>query len=287
MTIRNPIAWGWDQCKTAARGVGVAGRSIGGTAEDLAVPLPQVRRIGLADLRHALAKGVDDFATYRTDVIFLCLVYPLAGLVLARLVSTYELVPLLFPLASGFALLAPALALGLYEMSRRRELDHEVSWATAFGVLGSPAFGAILTLGLMLCVLFLLWLAAAQAIYEFTLGPRPPVSLDAFAHDVLTTGAGHSMIAIGVGVGFLFAVLVLATSVVSFPLLLDRHVTVSTAIWTSLRAVAKNPGPMAVWGLIVAVSLVLGTIPLFLGLIIVLPVLGHATWHLYRRVVST
>ena len=140
-------------------------------------------------------------------------------------------------------------------------------------------------LGLALLAIFLLWLFTADLIYQATLGPKPPVSITAFIRDVLTTRAGLVMIVAGVGVGFLFALLVLTISVVSFPLLLDRDVGLATAVWTSIRAVAQNPGPMAVWGLIVAGSLVIGSVPAFLGLIVVMPVLGHATWHLYRRVV--
>ena len=155
----------------------------------------------------------------------------------------------------------------------------------AFGVIRSPGFGAILVLGLVLLAIFLLWLLTANLIYQLTLGPEPPVSLAAFVRDVFTTRTGLEMIVAGVSVGFLFAALVLAISVVSFPLLLDRDVGLSTAVWTSIRAVAANPRPMAVWGLIVAGSLVIGSIPAFLGLIVVMPVLGHATWHLYRKVV--
>jgi len=152
-------------------------------------------------------------------------------------------------------------------------------------VLRSPAIGAITLLGLLLMEIFLLWLLAAQAIYDLTLGPEPPASVGRFAHDVLTTARGWAMIAIGVGVGFLFAVLAFSISVVSFPLLLDREVGVGTAVMTSMRAVVANPGPMALWGLVVAAALVLGSIPAFLGLIVVMPTLGHATWHLYRKVV--
>lgn len=286
MAIRNPIEWGWDSVKVAAHGVGTASRSFAETEADLARPMPAVRKIGVADLGVALRKGFDDFAAYRTDVMFLCVVYPVLGLVLARFVSNaYGLVPLLFPLAAGFALLGPVAGIGLYEMSRRREQGADINWADAFGVVRSPAFGAILVLGLLLLAIFLLWLLAAQLIYHVTLGPEPPVSTAAFVRDVLTTAAGWAMIVVGVGVGFLFALLVLVISVVSFPLLLDRDVGLYKAVSTSIRAVAANPGPMAVWGLIVAGGLVIGSIPAFLGLIIVMPVLGHATWHLYRKVV--
>jgi len=285
MTIRNPIEWATDQIRLAGLVVGSASRAGVGIEENLAPTPPEVRRLTIADLGDVLAKGLDDFAAYRTDVVFLCVIYPVIGLVMARFAFGYGMLPLLFPLASGFALIGPFAAVGLYEMSRRRERGGNVAWPDAFGVIGSRSFGAIVVLGLLLVVIFLLWLIAAESIYELTLGPQPPVSVGSFARDVFTTGAGWAMIVAGIGVGFLFALLVLVISVVSFPLLLDRDVGLGAAISTSVRAVILNPGPMAIWGLIVAGGLVVGSIPLFLGLIFVMPVLGHATWHLYRKVV--
>ena len=246
---------------------------------------PAVRKIGLADLKDALRRGLADFSAMPSHAVFLCLIYPIVGLLLARLTLGYDILPLLFPLASGFALIGPFAAIGLYEMSRRREQGGGVAWPDAFGVIRSRSFGAIVVLGLLLVAIFLIWLITAETIYEVTLGPEPPASIGSFARDVFTTGAGWTMIVVGVGVGFLFALLVLVISVVSFPLLLDRDVGLGAAISTSVRTVIVNPGPMAIWGLIVAAGLVIGSIPLFLGLIIVMPVLGHATWHLYRRVV--
>ncbi len=283
--IRNPIEWGADQFKDAAVHLQSVGQSLIGSEARTDSRRPTVRRIEVADLRDVLAKGISDFGVFRTDVVFLCIIYPVVGLILARFASDYGLLPLLFPVASGFALLGPVAAVGLYEMSRRREAGLEASWADAFGLIRSPSFGAILVLGLLL-VIFLLWLAAAQVIYWVTLGPEPPLSAAAFVRDVLTTGAGWAMIVMGTAVGFLFAVLVLAISVVSFPLLLDRDVGLGIAVSTSINVVAANPLPMAAWGLIVAGGLMLGSIPLFLGLIFVMPVLGHATWHLYRKAVE-
>jgi uncharacterized membrane protein len=278
--IRHPVEWGADQLKA----VGRAGHSLRRPAD---APLPAVRKIELADLGLALRKGLDDFAAYRSDILFLCLIYPLAGLVLAWQALGSNLLPLLFPLASGFALIGPVAAVGLYEISRRREQGLAITWADALGVARSPAFGAILALGLILLFLFLLWLTAAYGIYHVTLGPEHPATIGAFARDVLTTGPGWTMIILGCGVGFLFAVLVLMISVVSFPLLLDREIGVTGAMLTSIRAVLANPVPMAAWGLIVAVGLALGSLPVLLGLVFVMPVLGHATWHLYRRVVAS
>lgn len=283
--IRNPIEWGWDQLKHAKSAVESAARAIRGSEQARRSARLAIRRIEAVDLREVLARGLDDFAAYRTDIVFLCLIYPVVGLVLARMAFGYDMLPLVFPLASGFALVGPVAAVGLYELSRRREQGVDVSWADAFGMVRSPAFGAILVLGLLLLAIFLLWLAAAYVIYKVTLGPQPPASIVSFIHDVLTTRAGWAMIGVGVGVGFLFALLVLTISVVSFPLLLDRDVGLYTAVSTSVRTVVANPGPMAIWGLIVAGALAIGAIPFLLGLAIVMPVLGHATWHLYRKVV--
>jgi uncharacterized membrane protein len=245
---------------------------------------PAVRRIHVEDLRWALARGWEDFAASRSDVIFLCVLYPLVGLLLARMAFGYQMLPLVFPLASGFALLGPLAAVGLNEMSRRRELGLSAGWADAFQVFRSPSFHAIALLGAGLMMIFIFWLVSAELIYNLTLGPKPPVSVEAFAHNVLYTGAGHAMAILGFAVGFVFAAVALTISVVSFPMLLDRKVSLETAVMTSVNVVRRNPMAMAVWGIIIAGSLVAGSIPLLLGLMIVMPVLGHATWHLYRRV---
>jgi uncharacterized membrane protein len=284
--IRNPIEWGFDQIRLAALAVGSLGHSLRGSEESRSAPLPAIRRIKARDLKDVLARGFSDFEAYRSDVMFLCLIYPIIGIALVWLTFGYEMLPLVFPLAFGFALVGPVAAVGLYEMSRRREQGVPTSWADAVGAIRSPGFGAILVLGLGLLMIFLFWLLAANWIYQITLGPEPPVSIGAFIRDVFTTTAGWRMITVGLGVGVLFAFLVLTISVASFPLLLDRDVGLDVAVWTSIRVVAANPGPMLLWGLIVAGGLLIGSIPAFLGLVFVLPVLGHATWHLYRKVVE-
>jgi len=245
-----------------------------------------VRKIGLSDLTDALRLGWEDFKAIPTHAVVLCLIYPVLGFVIFRAVLGASLLPLLFPLAAGFTLIGPFAGLGLYELSRRRERGEEPSAMDAMHVLRAPSFGAILGLGMFLLVLFGIWIAAADAIYVATFGHAPAASIPDFATRVLTTPEGWTLIIIGCAVGFLFAVVSLCISVVSFPLMLDRHATAIDAIRTSLRAVKMNPFPMAVWGVIVAMLLAVGSLPFFVGLCVVLPVLGHASWHLYRKVVE-
>jgi uncharacterized membrane protein len=255
------------------------------TGQDAAAA-PVIRTIGLSDLHRALQLGWEDFKAVPSHAVILCVIYPVLGLVIARTVLGYAVLPLLFPLAAGFALLGPFAALGLYELSRRRENGEEASAWNAIDVFRSPSFGAMLGLGVLLLALFVTWIATAQAIYIAAFGYQTAAGIPDFAERVLTTPQGWWLIVAGCGVGFLFALVALCISVVSFPLILDRHAGAGDAMVTSLRAVAKNPWPMAVWGLIVAVLLVAGSLPFFLGLAIVIPLLGHATWHLYREVIE-
>ena len=247
---------------------------------------PIIRTIGLPELHRALQRGWEDFKAVPSHAIILCIIYPVLGLMLARAVHGYSVLPLLFPLAAGFALLGPFAALGLYEMSRRRERGEQATAWDAFEVVRSPSFGAMLGLGVLLLALFVTWVATAQAIYIAAFGYAGATGVSDFAERVLTTPQGWWLIVVGCGVGFLFALVALCISVVSFPLMLDRHAGAGDAMVTSLRAVARNPVPMAVWGLIVAVLLVAGSLPAFLGLAVVIPLLGHATWHLYRETIE-
>jgi uncharacterized membrane protein len=286
MTIRNPIEWVAGEFRLAGSAMGSAVRTVYWTKEGMDSLVPLIRRISVADLWTCLAKGTEDLSAYRTDVIYLTFIYPVIGLLMARLAFGQGMLPLVFPLVAGFALVGPFAAVGLYEMSRRREQGREVSWADAFGVLGSPRFGAVAALGVVLMIVFGLWLFAAETIYRITFGPALPVSILGFVQDVLLTPSGWALIVLGVGAGFVFAVAALVAGVISFPLLLDREIGLDTAVWTSIQAARANPVPIAVWGLIVASGLVLGSIPFLIGLVIVIPLLGHATWHLYRRVLA-
>jgi len=247
--------------------------------------VPEVRRIGFDDLTGALAEGWRDFWQRPSHLAFLGLIYPLVGAMLAVWTSGNNSWPLLFPLISGFALVGPFLALPIYEMSRRQEQGLDTHWRAAFDVFKTPAFASIAALGVMMLIVFTVWLMTAQFIYESFFGPGSPPTLMAFVNEVLTTSAGQQLMIWGNLIGFVFAAFVLSTMVVSIPLLLDRDLGTAIAVQTSLRVTLKNPLQVAAWGLIVAALLVIGTIPLLVGLSIVVPLLGHATWHLYRRAV--
>jgi uncharacterized membrane protein len=245
-----------------------------------------VRKIGLADLKDAIAKGVDDFMSMPTHLAFLGLIYPLFGVGLGALSFSSNALPLLFPLVSGFALVGPVAAIGLYELSRRREFGMDTSVGHVFDVLRSPSLPAILALGAVLMVILVLWLFAAKALYQSLYGVMAPESYTGFVHEVLTTRRGWTMIVLGHAIGFVFALVAFSIGVVSFPLLLDRDVGAICAVQTSIRAVLANPRTMALWAAMIAGLLMIGSAPLLVGLAVVMPILGHASWHLYRRTVE-
>ena len=246
---------------------------------------PAIRRIGLSDVWDALARGFDDFRAKPSHYVFLGLIYPICGIVLVTWSSGANMLPLIFPLVAGFALLGPFFAIGLYEISRRRELGMDTSWRHALDVRHSPALPSILAVGAMLMVLFVAWLVFAQMLYTNLFGAEPPQSLALFLASIFSSENGLLLMLAGNAIGFCFALVVLATTVIAFPMMLDRDVGAVAAIETSLRATLVNPVPIACWGLIVSALLIVGTIPIFVGLAVIMPILGHATWHLYRRIV--
>jgi uncharacterized membrane protein len=275
----------------------VSGQSVSGTKSKAAASRtggPQalgsleIKTLALEDLRTALIRGFRDFDAVPSHGLFLAIIYPLIGLIIFRLfVLGLPLLPMLYPLAAGFALLGPFAAVGLYELSRRREQGLDVSPLNAFDVIRAPGAPAIGLLGLMLLAIFFLWLVAAHAIFLFAFGEAQPATFRELVWTSFTTQQGWKLVFIGNGVGFLFAALTFCVSVVSFPIVLDRNVGAGDAVWMSMRVVAANPLVMAAWGLFVASALAIASLLFFVGLIVVLPVLAHASWHLYRIAVET
>lgn len=257
---------------------------LAGAGEKLDMPV--IRTITIADLFDALRRGAADFWDKPSHYVMLTIIYPLVGIVLAVWASGYHTWPLLYPLVGGFALIGPFAAIGLYEISRRREQGLDTAWSHAFEVLKSPAIGSIAAIGVMLLVVFTLWLTAAQALYESVFGSSTPQTLTGLMSQIFTEPGGMTLLIVGTLMGAVFALFTLCTTVIAFPLLLDRDVGAFVAVETSFRAVMHNPVPMLVWGIIVGAGLFVGSIPLFVGLAVVLPIFGHATWHLYRKLVE-
>jgi uncharacterized membrane protein len=246
----------------------------------------EIRRIGTADLRAALRGGVSDFMVLRGELLFLGLIYMAVGVIASAVILRNQLAPLVFPLAASLTLMGPAVASGFYELSRRRELGLETSWWHFFDIFRGPRVAALTILTAVLAAMVVAWMACAWLIYSATLGGAPAVSTGDFLRRLFTTPQGWTMMIVGNLTGLAFAAGAFVISVVSFPMLVDRPVGPVTAIETSVRAVWRNPGTMAAWGLTVAVLLFLGSLPLFAGLAVVLPVLGYASWRLYGRVVG-
>ena len=259
--------------------------SLAPTADHVSA-VPQIRHLTVADLRAALSRGVDDFQLMPTYLVLLALIYPAVGLIAARWAQGNDIVPLVFPLISGFALVGPLAAVGLYELSRRREAGLDTQWTHVFDVLKAKSIGTIIGLGVILAILFAAWLGSALAIQRWAMGPGSMGDMGTFLSNVTSTSGGLKLIVVGNLVGFVFAAVTLAIAAFSFPLALDRDVSLPEAVATSVRVAAANPVVMAAWGLIVVAALVIGAVPAFVGLAVVMPILGHATWHLYRRAVG-
>lgn len=247
---------------------------------------PAVRRIGMADVDWALREGWRDYRAKRGELLLLGVIYPLVGVVAAVFAWNVDRLPMLFPLAAGLSILGPAVAAGFYELARRREDGLDSGWDHFLDPVRGRSRMPLLTLTVLLGALFAAWMMSAYLIYEATVGALAPAGPQAFAQAVVGTPEGWRMILIGNLVGLLFAVVTLAMSVASFPLAVDRGVSAETAIATSIRAARANPGVVAAWGLRIAALLALGSLPFFVGLAVVLPVVGYATWHLYTRLVE-
>ena len=245
-----------------------------------------IRKISGADINASLADGWRDFMKMRGDIIFLMILYPLIGLVAAVALTGGPLLPLFLPIAAGVGLLGPVAAVGFYELARRREMGLHSNWSHFLDVRKRPSFDEIAAVSGLLLAIFGLWLLAAGALYIILFGWTEPASASAFLRDVFTTGHGWALILLGGAIGIVFAAAVLAISVVSMPMLVDCDLGAAKAVRTSIRASRENPGAMLRWGIIVGALLVLGSIPLFIGLAVVLPWLGYSTWHLYTRLVD-
>ena len=243
-----------------------------------------VNKISTKDIWGSLHLGWKDFLQKPSHYFFAITLYPFMGMVLYFFMAGENWIQLLFPMLTGFALLGPFVALFLYEVSRRLEKGLEPSWAEGFNSIKSSAILEILILGVMLAGLFCAWMVTASTLYTFLYGNEYPVSIYDFFMDVISTRRGWILITVGNGLGFCFALFALCTTVVAFPLMLEHEVSAFSGIKASMQAVKVNPVPLILWGGIICSGLFLGSIFVLVGLILILPVFGHATWHIYRKV---
>ena len=245
-----------------------------------------VRRIANQDLRWSLKAGLDDFQAMRGDLLFAGVFYVLVGLIAAVVATRSALLPFLFPVVAGVGLLGPLAAVGFYELARRREDGLDSSWSHFLDVQKRPSADDIGIVAGMLLGIFALWLVVAGILWFALFSATAPADVGQFLAMIFTTPRGWMLMLLGSAAGAVFGWVVMATSVVALPLLVDRDVSAAEAVSTSWRAVKANREPMLRWGLTVTALLVLGTIPLVIGLAFVLPWLGYSTWHLYTRLVD-
>jgi len=237
----------------------------------------------ISDLRAALAAGWQDFLAHPIFGLFFASIYALAGIFLGYALIVWGEAFWLVLAAAGFPLLAPFTAVGLYEVSRRREAGIPMGWKAVLGALRGHGDEQIMSMGVILFVAFGFWLMVAHGIFAIFMAE---VGAGTGHLDFFLTGPGLGMLAVGSIVGGLMALAFYTITVISLPMLVDREVDFVTAIIVSLAIVRSNKIVMLAWAVSIAIALFVAMIPGFLGLFVVLPVLGHATWHLYKRAVS-
>jgi uncharacterized membrane protein len=245
---------------------------------------PVVRRIAAADIAESLGEGLRDFQAAPLFGLAFGALYVAGGIAILLSLTAFGMVYLAYPLAAGFALIGPFVAVGLYEVSRQRQAGLAPSmrgiWA-AVKTRSEIGWMAFVTL-----FVFLIWMYQVRLLIAVLLGLNASfASLPQFITVVLTTNEGLVFLALGNLVGAALSLILFSLTVVSFPLLLERDVDAVTAMITSVRAVVMSPLPMIGWAAVIVVLLAVSSLPYFLGLLVTLPVLGHATWHLYRRIV--
>jgi uncharacterized membrane protein len=246
-----------------------------------------VRKISNEDLSASLRQGLDDFLTFRGDIVFAGLVYTVVGLAAVVMTTSMPLMPFFLPVVAGVGLLGPIAAVGFYELARRREAgETDVHWFNFLDVRKRPSVDDMGIVAGLLLAIFFVWLLAAGALYALLFGWASPQSIGDFLAMVFTTPRGWALIIGGAVVGAIFGWVVVALSVASLPMLVDCDVSASDAVSASWRAAHANKREMIRWGLTVFGLLVLGSVPAFVGLAFVLPWLGYSTWHLYTKLVD-
>ena len=247
---------------------------------------PKIGRVGFSDLGGILGAGARDFARAPAFGLFFAFPYVLGGILIYLQLDVLDQSYWIIPIGLGFPLLAPFLAVGLYEVSRRLETGEALEWSEILGVVVRQKDRQFPSMAMVIILFFMFWVFVAHLVFALFMGLEPMTNILSNWQDTLITQNGLTMLAIGSLVGGALAFTLFSLTVVSLPLLLDRELDFITAMICSFQAVTSNLLPMLAWGLVISALSFAGMVPFFLGLFVVLPVLGHATWHLYRRCMS-
>ncbi|MDJ0947920.1 MAG: DUF2189 domain-containing protein [Alphaproteobacteria bacterium] len=247
---------------------------------------PVVLTIGIPDIVDALGRGMRDFRAAPLFGLFFGGTYAVGGILIVLTAYTLDMSYLSYPLAVGFALIGPFVAVGLYEVSRRRETGTPLSWGEVLGVIFAQRKRELGWMAFVTLFVLVMWMYQVRILLAIFLGAKAPGTVDKFIEILFTTPEGLMFLLVGHGVGAILALILFSLTVVSFPLLLERDLDFITAMITSVRSVTTNPGPMIGWAAVVVLLLIVSIAPMFVGLFVVLPILGHTTWHLYRKVVA-
>jgi uncharacterized membrane protein len=252
-----------------------------------ATALPEIRTISVADLSASLLEGAADFARAPAIGLAIGAVFAVTGIAVSLALTVWQMSWMIYPFAIGFPLIGPFAAVGLYEVSRRLESGRAPGWRAVLDVVWAQRRREVSWMALTMLFVFWIWMYQVRLLIALVLGRMSFATLDKFVTVVLTTPQGWLFLAIGHVVGAALSLVLFSVTVIAIPMLLDREVDFITAMITSVRSVLASPIVMLGWGITVTVAVLAACVPFFLGLLIVLPVLGHATWHLYRRAVVT
>ena len=244
-------------------------------------PMPEIAELDFADLKVALVRGVTDFRKAPTCGITFSAMFVALGIVLYLQMVVWQSDWSIVPIAAGFPLVGPFVAVGLYEISRMLEKGKPVSWSIILRAIYHERNRQIPSMAFVVLFIFLIWVYMAHLVFALSFGLKPLTNVMT-STDILFTKEGIMMLVMGTGVGAFLSFILFSITVVGIPLVVDREIDVVSAMITSFSLVLNNMAVMLTWGLIVGFLLALAMIPMFLGLIVVLPILGHATWHLYR-----
>ncbi|MEM9330885.1 MAG: DUF2189 domain-containing protein [Pseudomonadota bacterium] len=244
-----------------------------------------IKEAAFEDLKQALALGFKDFACAPQFGLFFGGFYALGGLFLVYGVFSLQMSWLAYPMVVGFSLVGPFVATGLYEVSRRLETQGDLNWTGVLGIVFQQHRRELGWMAFVMLFIFWIWMYQVRTLVAVFFGSSGFADLSGFLDAVLTTQTGWLFLLVGHLVGALISLVLFSLTVISCPLLLDKDIDFVTAMLTSIRSVLKSPFVMLCWGVFVVLCVILSALPAFLGLLFILPILGHATWHLYRRLI--